>query len=122
MVLYPCLSLSGRGKDFIMSDNYYESADNLAVARENSNDPISCNIIDHIGVLRVSAAGWTRELNFISWNDRPAKYDIREWTPDHKKAGRGITLTEYEMGRICEWMSQRNARAACIQGAEEAAV
>lgn len=102
----------GEERKDIMADSYNESA-------ENAQEAISCKILDHIGVLRVSAAGWTRELNYISWNDRPAKYDIREWTPDHKKAGRGITLTEYEMGRICEWMTARNSTNSVVQGGEE---
>lgn len=29
-------------------------------------------------------------------NDRPVKLDIREWSPDHEKMGKGITLTEEE--------------------------
>lgn len=43
---------------------------------------------------------WTRELNLISWNGANAKYDIRDWSPDHQKLSKGITLTEDEMKRI----------------------
>ena len=102
-----------------MSENFYDAAESITSGQESSGDSISCKILEHIGVLRVSAAGWTRELNFVSWNERPGKFDIREWTPDHKKAGRGITLTEYEMGRICEWITERNSRAEKLQAAEE---
>ena len=76
-------------------------------AYEAGKDEVTFKIIEHIGVLRTSAAGWSRELNYISWCDRPARFDIREWTPDHSKSSRGITLTDYEMGKICEWMSKR---------------
>ena len=55
---------------------------------------IKCEITKHIGVLSESAKGWTKELNFVSWNDREPKYDIREWSPEHEKMGKGITLTE----------------------------
>ena len=45
---------------------------------------------------------WTKELNYISWNGAPPKFDIRDWSPDHQKLSRGITLTEDEMGKIKE--------------------
>lgn len=51
----------------------------------------------HIGALSTSPSGWTKELNLISWNDRDPKYDMREWSPDHSKMGKGITLTADEM-------------------------
>ncbi|XVG95745.1 YdbC family protein [Eubacteriales bacterium KG127] len=54
-------------------------------------------ITEHIGVLRKSDKGWKRELNLVSWNDTPAKYDLRDWNEDHSKCGRGITLNEEEM-------------------------
>ena len=76
-------------------------------AYEAEKEEVTFRIIEHIGVLRTSAAGWSRELNYISWCDRPARFDIREWTPDHSKSSRGITLTDYEMNKICEWMSKR---------------
>lgn len=50
-----------------------------------------------IGVLSESDSGWTRELNLISWNGRAAKYDLRDWDPDHDKMGKGITLTKEEL-------------------------
>ena len=78
----------------------------------DSTVAVSFTILEHLGVLRASASGWARELNYISWCDRPAKFDIRDWTPDHKKSSRGITLTDYEMSKICEWVSQRNAAVA----------
>ncbi|MBR5731243.1 MAG: hypothetical protein IKX89_04800 [Firmicutes bacterium] len=82
--------------------------------QQDPKEEISFKLIEHLGVLRSSASGWTRELNIVAWCGRPPKYDIREWTPDHKKSTRGITLTEYEMGRICEWVSERMAsNAAC---------
>ena len=80
-----------------------------------STEAVSFTILEHLGVLRASASGWARELNYISWCDRPAKFDIRDWTPDHKKSSRGITLTDYEMNKICEWVSRRNSAAASTQ-------
>lgn len=54
-------------------------------------------ITKNIGVLSESARGWTKELNMVSWNEREPKYDLREWSPDHTRMGKGITLTEEEV-------------------------
>jgi hypothetical protein len=58
---------------------------------------IKYEITKHIGVLSESAKGWKKELNLVSWNDREAKYDIRDWSPEHGKMGKGITLNEEEL-------------------------
>lgn len=47
-----------------------------------------------------SPDGWRKELNMVSWNGNPPKYDIRAWDKDHKHMARGITLTEKEMAEI----------------------
>ena len=107
--------ISGRRKEENMSDYYNEREGAAADGFENTREQISFRILEHLGVLRVSASGWTRELNYISWNNKPAKYDIREWTPDHKKGTRGITLTDHEMGRVCEWVAKRNAQNAALE-------
>lgn len=54
----------------------------------------------HIGTLSTSKNGWTKELNMVSWNGADPKYDIREWSPDHKKMGKGITLNSNEMDEL----------------------
>ena len=58
---------------------------------------IKYEIIKKIGVLSKSASGWAKELNLISWNDRDAKYDIRDWSPDGEKMGKGVTLSKEEI-------------------------
>lgn len=58
---------------------------------------INFEIIKTIGVLSESPKGWTKELNLVSWNGKPAKYDLRDWAPGHEKMGKGITLSEEEM-------------------------
>ncbi len=54
-------------------------------------------IVEHCVCLSESRTGWTKELNRVSWNDRPAKYDLREWSPDHSRMGKGITLNDDEI-------------------------
>ncbi len=50
-----------------------------------------------VGVISASSKGWTKELNFISWNQREPKYDLRDWAPEHARMGKGITLTAEEL-------------------------
>lgn len=56
----------------------------------------------HVGIISETEKGWTKEVNLISWNGRTAKYDIRDWAPNHEKAGKGITLTEEEVIKLKE--------------------
>ncbi len=54
-------------------------------------------ITKNFGAISENNKGWTKELNLVSWNDRDPKYDIREWSPEHDKMGKGITLTRDEL-------------------------
>ena len=58
---------------------------------------IKYEIIKKIGVLSKSASGWTKELNLVSWNDREPKYDLRDWSADRERRGKGITLSADEL-------------------------
>ena len=58
---------------------------------------IKFEITKHIGVLSEGSKGWRKELNLVSWNDREPKYDIREWSPEREKMGKGITLSNDEI-------------------------
>ena len=57
---------------------------------------IKCTTIEKIGRIRQGANWWNKELRLVSWNDADPKYDIRDWSPDDEKMGKGITLTEEE--------------------------
>lgn len=61
---------------------------------------IKFEITKSLGVLSQSAKGWTKEINLVSWNNYPAKYDIREWDPDHFKMGKGVTLNAEEIKEL----------------------
>lgn len=61
---------------------------------------IKYEIIEHIGVLSENEKGWKKEFNLISWNGREPKYDIRDWSENHEKMGKGITLTEDEAKKL----------------------
>ncbi|WP_047154983.1 YdbC family protein [Aneurinibacillus tyrosinisolvens] len=61
---------------------------------------IKYEIIEHIGVLSEGSKGWKKELNLISWSGREPKYDIREWSPEHEKMGKGVTLSREEIEQL----------------------
>ena len=67
---------------------------------------IKYEIVKNIGVLSKSASGWAKELNLISWNDRDAKYDIRDWSADHTKMGKGVTLSKEELVALKELLNK----------------
>lgn len=65
-------------------------------------------IKEHLGIIfstirrRSESDAWTKEVNLVSWNGNPAKIDIRDWTEDHERCGKGITLTESEAREVME--------------------
>ena len=68
-------------------------------------DSFSFEIKTSVGKISKSSKGWTKELNLVSRNGRKAKYDICEWSPDHEKLGKGVTLSEEELrtpGKLIE--------------------
>ena len=58
---------------------------------------IKYEIEKELGSISESSKGWRKELNLISWNGKEAKYDLRDWAPDHEKMGKGITLSLDEL-------------------------
>jgi hypothetical protein len=58
---------------------------------------IKYEIVKKIGVVSKAGSGWTKELNLISWNDREPKYDLRDWSADGSKMGKGATLSKDEL-------------------------
>ena len=46
---------------------------------------------------RMSGEGYQMEVNLISWNGGQPKIDIRPWSEDGERCGKGITLTEEQV-------------------------
>ena len=67
---------------------------------------IKYEIKEEIAVISENSKGWRKELNLVSWNDAEPKYDIRDWSPDHEKMGKGITLTKEEAKQLYIALSQ----------------
>ena len=61
---------------------------------------IKFEITKHLGVLSEGSKGWRKEFNLESWNDRDPKYDIRDWSPEHAKMGKGVTLSDAEITEL----------------------
>lgn len=70
------------------------------------NQELKFEIINQIGVISTSASGWNVELNRVSWNGNEPKYNVRTWSPDHTKMGKGITLSEDEVISLCELLKK----------------
>lgn len=61
---------------------------------------IEYEIIEQLGVLSESEKGWKKELNLISWNGREPKYDLRDWSENYEKMGKGVTLSNEEIEKL----------------------
>lgn len=41
-------------------------------------------------------------MNFVQWGDNTPKFDLRTWSPDGSKMGKGLTLTHDEIVKLYE--------------------
>lgn len=67
-------------------------------------DRTTYEIKAHMGTIaerELNGETWAKEVNLVSWNGREPKVDIREWSEDHSKMGRGLTLTAEEEEMLC---------------------
>ena len=69
---------------------------------------IKFEIEKEIGKISESSKGWTKELNLISWNGKEAKYDLKDWAPEHEKMGKGVTLSLDELKKLKEILNEMN--------------
>lgn len=73
---------------------------------QNKNDSITFEIVQRFGVISEGKGGWNKELNLVSWSGREAKVDIRDWSQDHQKMSKGITLTKEEAKALSALLQQ----------------
>ena len=66
---------------------------------------ITYEIVKELGIISEKSGGWTRQLNLIAWNGEAPKYDIRDWSPDRQKMGKGITLTAAELQSLTDLLN-----------------
>ena len=77
------------------------------MAENRNNGDFTYELKEHIADLKETKDGWKREVNVVAWNGNEPKIDIREWSPDHTKMSRGITMTPSEMHRLVKFMEGR---------------
>lgn len=63
------------------------------------------DIVKRIGVISSNSRGWSKELNLVSWNGAEPKFDVREWSEDHRKMSRGVTLSTEEARTLLSLLS-----------------
>lgn len=61
---------------------------------------IQYEIVKEIAVLSRSDGGYTKEINLIAWNGNAPKIDIRSFSPNREKCGKGLTLTADEAAAL----------------------
>ena len=61
---------------------------------------IQYEIVKEIAVLSTGDSGYTKEINLNSWHGKEPKYDIRSFSPNREKCGKGITLNADEAAAL----------------------
>lgn len=69
---------------------------------------ITFEIKAKLGVIQEYPTGWCKELNIVSWNGNPAKFDVRDWDPEHEHMSKGITMTEKEMAKMMDIVAEKS--------------
>lgn len=83
-----------------MSGNQYSG-------QRSPEDKVKYSVIERLGTIGRKDSGWTKEVNIISWNNGPAKVDIREWDPQHVRMSKGVTLLEEEARLLTTHLIER---------------
>jgi hypothetical protein len=73
-----------------------------------TNNSFNYEIIEHIATLSINGTV-TKELNKISFNGNPPKYDLRSWKRDGEgeQLLKGITLTEDEIEILLDSLNEK---------------
>ncbi|MDR1616759.1 MAG: hypothetical protein LBR98_07090 [Syntrophomonadaceae bacterium] len=75
----------------------------------NRND-FKYEITAQLGFISESGRAWRKEFNQVSWNGGEPKYDIRDWSENHERMGKGVTLTEAETRKLKELLEAEISR------------
>lgn len=65
--------------------------------KKKASSEIRYEIINELGVIPAEKGSMRLELNRISWNGNEPKYDLRRWSPNRDKMGKGVTMSEREL-------------------------
>lgn len=89
--LYQLLELSLEQIDEITTSPSKSMETEIGKGRE-----IVFEIVKYIGNIATYSTGWSKELNFVKWNEEPPAMDIRDWSIDHNHMSGGISLNKEE--------------------------
>jgi len=67
-----------------------------------ANDDFKFKIVKKIAVISEGANGWNTELNIVKFGDADPKIDVRTWSPDHTRMGKGISFTKEGFKDACK--------------------
>lgn len=79
---------------------------------------VKCDIKRHIGVISERKNGWKFEVNEVSWNDFPAKIDIRAWDENHEYMSKGITISLEEAECLVQILQTEIQKSAVVENEE----
>ncbi len=89
---------------WILSELDFTAEGGESMAREQRK-AIQCTLKHHVGQLRQSDKGWSREVNVISWEGAASRLDIRDWSQNKERSSKGITFTRSEVEKLKELLS-----------------
>jgi hypothetical protein len=72
----------------------------------DEDQTFNCRIIKSYGIFSAGIKYWNKEVNLVSWNNGPVKLDIRLWQKNHKKCGKGVTLTREETKKLLKLLNE----------------
>ncbi|MGM9540449.1 YdbC family protein [Anaerovibrio sp.] len=71
-----------------------------------AEDSLVYDIKKKLGVISTARNGWTKEINLVAWNGGEPRYELRSWSPDHRRMGKGISFNKEELGSLREILTQ----------------
>lgn len=66
-------------------------------------------IIEDVADVTSIEGKWNIKVKKISWYSGAPKYDIRPWSPDGSKMGKGLTLTDEEYEALKVYFQSLNS-------------
>lgn len=93
--------------DILVADITNEVQEEILKMPKTITKELDFEIKKTIGILSKSEKGWTTELNYMIWNGGEPKYDIRAWSPDHTKMGKGITLDKESLKSLWKILDKK---------------
>ncbi len=90
---------------------------------EKARQDFSFEIVEHICTIAEGRQdGYSKELNYVAFNGKNPKWDVREWNTDHTKMTKGLNFTDEEIYKIATAAMERLGRNATQEICREESV